>query len=127
MRKMLFAAVILLLFQPVLAVQQEPFTGQRFAELQQQNARILVDVFADWCPTCARQQAVLKLYAERFPQSDLVILTVDFDRQKEWVKHFRVPRQSTLILYQGDKQLWFSVAEVRPDVIFAALNQTVKE
>jgi len=30
---------------------------------------------------------------------------VDFDSDKEAVKRFRAPRQSTLLLYQGEEQL----------------------
>lgn len=33
------------------AQQKEAFTEQRFAALQEQGALILLDVFADWCPT----------------------------------------------------------------------------
>ena len=40
-------------------------------------------------------------------------LVVDFDRQKEWVKHFKAPRQSTLLVYKGTDQQWFAVAENR--------------
>jgi thioredoxin 1 len=103
--------------------KQEPFTEARFAELQEKEALILVEVFADWCPTCALQQEVLAAYGEAHPDVPLHILTVDFDRQKEWVRHFQAPRQSTFILYRGEERLWFSVAETNAEVIFARLNE----
>jgi len=102
---------------------KEAFTLERFQELQAQGALILVDVFADWCPTCAIQQTVLAEYREKHPQVPLHTLTVDFDTQKEFVTHFRAPRQSTLILYRGSEQLWYSVAETRPEIIVEALNE----
>jgi hypothetical protein len=82
-----------------------------------------VDIFADWCPTCAIQQRVLDEYRSQHPEVPLYTLTVDFDTQKEYVTLFRAPRQSTLILYRGDEQLWYSVAETRSEVIVQALNE----
>lgn len=49
-------------------------------------------------------------------------MRIDFDTQKEWVTHFRAPRQATLILFDGEERTWFSVAESRRNVIFEALN-----
>jgi len=99
------------------AQTKEDFTEERFEELQAQNALILIDVFADWCPTCAEQQKVLAAFRDQHPDVPIHTLSVDFDRQKEWVKHFKAPRQSTLILFRGDEQIWFSVAETRADRI----------
>jgi thioredoxin 1 len=102
--------------------QKESFTPERFAALQQQGALVLLDVHADWCSTCAQQQRVLAEYREQHPDVPLHILQIDFDSQKQYVRQFRAPRQSTFILYRGDERLWFSVAETDRARIFAALN-----
>lgn len=123
-----YAAVLMWLVMPGLmamnaqAMEKEPFSMERFESLQEEGALILVDVYADWCPTCARQQEILKRYQQERDEVDLHILTVDFDTQKNWVRHFRAPRQSTLLLYRGEEQLWFSVAETGADVIFDRLD-----
>ncbi len=123
-----YAAVLMWLVMPWLmamnaqAMEKEPFSMERFESLQEEGALILVDVYADWCPTCARQQEILKRYQQERDEVDLHILTVDFDTQKNWVRHFRAPRQSTLLLYRGEEQLWFSVAETGADVIFDRLD-----
>jgi len=100
----------------------ETFTEKRFKALQAQDALILVDISAEWCPTCKQQAKVIEQYKQANADVDLHVLTVDFDDQKKWVKHFKAPRQSTLIIYKGDKRVWFSVAETSQDKIFAALN-----
>lgn len=105
------------------AHSKAPFTPERFAELQQRNALVLLDVFATWCPTCAEQQKVLADYREQHPDVPLHTLTIDFDDQKEFVRKYGAPRQSTLILYRGEERIWFSVAETRAEVIFAELNK----
>ncbi len=109
--------------QSAYSQEKEAFTQERFEALQAEGALILLDVFADWCPTCAQQQKVLGAYQEEHPDVPLFILQIDFDDQKEWVKEFRAPRQSTLILYRGEERIWFNVAETSRDVIFAALNE----
>lgn len=105
----------------------EPFSEARFRALQAEGALVLVDVAADWCPTCRRQKAVLARFQEQHPEAGLRILTVDFDRQKEWVQHFKAPRQSTFILFRGEVQQWFAVAEVGEEVIFDRLLRAAGE
>lgn len=108
---------------PAAAPAAEPYSDARFAALQRQNALILIDVAATWCPTCARQKRIIEAYQAARPNVPLHVLTVDFDDQKDAVRRFRAPRQSTLLLYQGRAQVWFSVAETRQDAIFAALDE----
>jgi len=110
-----------------LANEKARFTEERFSRLQQENALILVDIHATWCPTCARQGKILGRYMVERPEADLHILTVDFDKEKQWVRYFRAPRQSTLLLYRGDSQLWFSVAETDEDIIFGKLDAALEE
>lgn len=109
-----------------LAQEKAPFTEERFAALQEEGALVLLDVSAEWCPTCHHQADVLDAYLEANPGVPLHILSIDFDRQKPLVRRFGAPRQSTLILFQGDERVWFSVAETRRDVIFAALDEAAE-
>lgn len=104
---------------------QQPFTQEAFERLQQEGAIILVDVYAEWCPTCRKQHEVLQSYREQNPDKAFHTLVVDFDDDKKWVRHFRAPHQSTLILFAGDKQVWFSVAETRYDEIATQIDKAI--
>ena len=86
---------------------------------------ILIDVYASWCPTCAKQQTAITAYRQANPDKKFHVLVVDFDKDKKFVRQFRAPRQSTLILYRGNEQFWFSVAESRPQVIAAELDKAI--
>lgn len=110
-----------------LAQDVQPFTEARFAALQEEGPLILLDVHADWCPTCALQQKVLADYRKQHPEVPLHTLAIDFDEQKEYVRRFGAPRQSTLILYRGKDRIWFSVAETAAEVIHTALNEAAAE
>lgn len=107
------------------AFDKEPFTQERFDELQAAGAVVLVDVFATWCPTCAKQQKAIAAYVEANPDNKFHVLVVDFDDNKDIVRQFRAPRQSTLLLYKGNEQFWFSVAESRPEVIAAEIDKAI--
>jgi len=126
MRQLIAALSLTLAFAGhALALEKEPYSEERFAALQDAGAVVLIDVFADWCSTCKRQQAILKQYREDNPEKNFHILEVNFDNDKELVRKLRAPRQSTLVLYSGDSQFWYSVAETRPEVIAAELDKAI--
>ena len=120
-RYVLAALTGLLLSTASFALDSEPFTEERFEALQAEGALVLVDVWATWCPTCKRQREILADFQDTHPEVDFTILEVDFDDDKRLVRQFRAPRQSTLVLYRGEQQVWFSVAETRENVIFEEL------
>lgn len=108
---------------PRAQASHEPFTEARFAELKRSGELVLVDVAASWCGTCVIQSEILAEYQEQNPEAPLRILQVDFDQQKQTVAALQAPSQSTLILFQGEREIWRSVAEMRRDVIFSVLDR----
>lgn len=107
------------------ALEKEAYSQARFDALQAAGEVVLIDVYASWCPTCKKQQEALEGYRSANPEKKFTILVVDFDKNKDLVRHFRAPRQSTLLIYKGKEQFWFSVAETRPDVIAAELDKAI--
>lgn len=126
---MTIAAAAFFFFTPAnastehLEKHKQPFSEVVFRQAQADNQLVLIDVYATWCPTCKRQHRVLNDYFAKYPDSDILVLEVDFDEQKDWVTYFKAPRQSTLALYRGEEQLWFSVAQTRERTIFAELQK----
>ena len=107
------------------ALNKQPYSQALFDQLQAKGDVVLIDVYASWCSTCKKQQKAITAYQKSNPGSKFHILEVDYDKDKDVVRKFRAPRQSTLLLYKGDKQFWFSVAESRPQVIAAELNKAI--
>ncbi len=119
-------ALLLMLFSlNATAVSREEFDKERFDALTRDNALILVDIFANWCPTCARQREILDRYQQQNPDAPLHILTVNYNTQREWVRHFGATRQSTFLLYRGTERIWMSVAETSEDRITARLDEAL--
>jgi len=107
------------------AIAHEAYTQERFEALQAAGEVVLVDVFASWCGTCAKQQVAFEKYRASNPTKKFHILRVDFDKQKEFVKQLRAPKQSTLLLYKGQEQFWYSVGENRYEVIETEINKAI--
>ncbi len=84
-----------------LASAAEPYTDKRFADLTGAGKNVVLDVHADWCPTCQRQQPVLFKLVEAAPYKEFQVLVVNYDDQGDVRKRFKVPNQSTLVVFKG--------------------------
>ena len=113
------------LFAPAWANTAVPFSEQAFKAAQASGGPILVEIHADWCPTCKAQMPILdKLTAEpKF--KDLKIFRVDFDAMKPAVKQFGAQMQSTLIVFKGSVEEGRSVGDTREASISALLDKSL--
>jgi thioredoxin 1 len=97
------------------------FGQEAFAVAQAADRPILVDVWASWCPICAKQGPTLDKLAADPTFRDMVVFRVDFDTQKDVLRAFGVRMQSTLIVFHGAKETGRSVGETDPAAIRALL------
>ena len=109
------------LFFAAAAQAAKPFDQAGFDAAQTAGKPILVEVHADWCPTCRAQDPVISELLRDPKNADFVVLRVDFDGQKDVVKRFRTQYQSTLIVFKGKKEVSRSTGETRKDAIAAQL------
>jgi thioredoxin 1 len=124
-RALIVAAVFCGLSAGAVAAEKHDFTPQAFAAAQTAGQPILVEIHAPWCPTCKAQQPILdRLEAE--PQfKDLQAFRIDFDSQKDAMKHVKATSQSTLIVYKGEKEMGRSVGETDAAAIEALLKKAL--
>ena len=100
-----FATVaIVAMAAPAQAAEQKDFSTAAFAAAQAQGKPILVDVAAWWCPVCASQNSTIRKLIAAPEYSQLVILKINYDKQKAEWKSFGVMKQGTLIAYRGKKE-----------------------
>ncbi len=92
-----------------------------FSRLQAEGRTIVVDVHADWCPTCRAQQPILDKLREDKRLANAVFVKVDYDEDKDFLRAHRVPRQSTILVFKGRKETARSIAETRPAQLRAAV------
>ena len=89
-------------------------------------SRILIDVFAPWCPVCKAQQAVLGGLKQDAKYNDLTVLKVDFDNQPDVLKSFNVRKQSTLIAFKGKTETGRSAGDTNKASIEALIDTAMK-
>lgn len=102
---------------PALAGPIQPFSTAALTAAQARGAPILVDVHADWCPTCKAQAPTLAAMAKDPAFAKLVILQLDFDKQTEEERRLGVRQQSTLIVFRGRQEVGRSVGVTQPEEI----------
>lgn len=102
-----------------------PFSAEAFKAAQASGSPILVEIHADWCPTCKAQVPILDKLTADPKFRDLKIFRVDFDAMKPVVKQFGAQMQSTLIVFKGAAEQGRSVGDTQQASIAALLDKSL--
>jgi thioredoxin 1 len=119
------ALAVAVSFAPSWANKAAPFSMDAFKAAQASGSPILVEIHADWCPTCKAQNPILDKLTSAAKFKDLKIFRVDFDAQKPAVKEFGAQMQSTLIVFKGTAEQGRSVGDTKEASIEALLNKSL--
>lgn len=118
------ASATALAFTPAALSGSIAFDRAAFEQAQAADKRILIDVWAPWCPTCRAQEPIINRLAGAAGNEDLVVFRLLFDDQKAELRRFNAQSQSTLIAYRGSRETGRLVAETNPDRIAALIATT---
>jgi thiol-disulfide isomerase/thioredoxin len=120
MRRLALVALLLIVALPVRAAEVVRHWDEAlFDEAQAAGRTILVDVHADWCPTCRKQKPILEKLAADPAFKDALMIVVDFDTDADALHRFKVSSQSTLIVFKGTREAGRSVGDTREESIRA--------
>lgn len=103
----------------------DAFDQAAFDRLLKEGKPVLIAVHADWCSTCRAQEIFLKDLLKTPPYNNLQVLRVDFDRQKEAVRAFKVRMQSTLIVFKNGNEVGRSTADTDRDSVALMLRKAL--
>jgi len=117
------AASVTVLAMPALAAAPQPFTLAVFEAAQKAGKPVLVQIHADWCPTCKAQAPIIGELSAQPKFKELVVFRVDFDKQTDMVRKFGAQMQSTLIVFKGAQEVGRSVGETQRAAISALLDK----
>lgn len=84
-----------------IAAPIQKYSNAALQAAQRAGKPVLVDVHADWCPTCRRQAPTIEAISRDPAFAKLVILKLDFDAQVAERTALGVRKQSTLIAFNG--------------------------
>lgn len=87
------------------------YNPRAFEQAKSEGKTVVLDFHADWCPTCRRQIESLSAVLKRKDFAKVVAFIVNYDDEAKLKKELHVSSQSTLILYQGTKELGRSVGK----------------
>jgi thioredoxin 1 len=118
-----FTAIALALAVTAHAAETKPFDQATFQALQAAGKPILIDVYADWCPTCKAQEPIVSELLTRPKFAGYTRLKVNFDTQKDVRRIFGVSQQSTFIVFRGGKELGRSTGDTRRESIASLLGK----
>jgi thioredoxin-like negative regulator of GroEL len=102
-----------------------PFSADAFKAAQASGSPILVEIHADWCPTCKAQSPILDKLTADPKFRDMKVFRVDFDAMKPVVKQFGAQMQSTLIVFKGATEQGRSIGDTKEASIAALLDKSL--
>ena len=105
------AAFALLAATPALAAEQATYTPAALSAAQSAGKPVVVDVSATWCSTCAAQKPIVQSLLKEPKFKDLVLLHVDFDKQKAALRKLNVREQSTFVVFKGKDEVGRSTGD----------------
>ena len=101
----------------------QPFEQAPFDAARKAGKPVLVMVYADWCPTCRRQDPVVEALLKTPEFAKVALFRVDFDMQDDVLAAFKVQRQSTLIVFKGEREVARSTGDTKHESIAAMLRK----
>jgi thiol-disulfide isomerase/thioredoxin len=94
------------------ALEIVDYKGKGLAESMTSGKKTLVWFHANWCATCKAQELVLAKIPK--DQNETVIVKVDFDTATKLRREFKVPTQSTFLVFKDSKEVGRSVGVTDP-------------
>ncbi len=110
---------------PVAAAEFRDFDRATFDAAQTAGRPTLIDVHAWWCPVCASQSRTVKAASADPKYAKLLVLRIDYDKQKPEWKSFNVTKQATLIAFKGGHEIGRVAFQTNKDIINGLLASTV--
>lgn len=89
----------------------QTYDEAEFMMAQKKGKTIVVDVYANWCPTCRAQAPIMDELRQEHAGADVLFVKVNFDEEKDFLRAHRIPRQSTILIFNGMEERARSIAE----------------
>lgn len=124
----MFFAVVFSVFSTfsVSASEWQKYDKDQFMASQKSGDKILVDIFATWCTTCKAQSVIMNKMRAAGELDGVSLYKVDYDVNKEFVKEYRIARQSTILVFHGKEEKVRSIAETNPERLTAVIASALK-
>ncbi len=96
------------------AIEIAPFQASALEAAKAEGKSVVVDVTASWCSTCRAQTKIIDTLAAKPEFKDVLVLKLDYDKQKDEMRSLGAQNRSTLIAFKGADETGRSVADTNP-------------
>lgn len=118
----LFAGAALAGLSPVAwALDIQPYSAERLAQLQTGGKPVAVHFHAEWCGTCKTQEKALQTIKAEGSLAQVTLLVADYDKEKDLRKQMKVRAQSTLVVFKGSQEVARLGGDTATDKLKSAL------
>lgn len=107
----MFAALAVVAAGAAHAQSAQPYTDAAFNTALQSGKPVFVEIHAPWCPTCKQQAPHISRILSDARYKNVAVFKIDYDSQKEALRKLKAPKQSTLIVFKGGKEVDRSVGD----------------
>ncbi|MBS0445822.1 MAG: thioredoxin family protein [Proteobacteria bacterium] len=115
------------LWAGALAVQAEqlPYTRARLDTALAQGKPVIVDLRADWCPTCKEQKPIVDALLKEDKRKGITLLLADFDNEDALKDRLHVTQQSTFVVFKAGKEVGRSTGQTDKAQIAALFDKAL--
>ncbi|NBO76456.1 MAG: hypothetical protein EBV28_05485 [Betaproteobacteria bacterium] len=93
-----------------LALDIQPYSAERLAQLQSGGKPVAVHFHAEWCGTCKTQEKALLAIKSEGSLPQVTLLVADYDKEKDLRRKMKVAAQSTVLGGALQENRWAPVA-----------------
>ena len=124
--KSLLGVALLALAPMAMALDIQPYSAERLAQLQSTGKPVAVHFHAEWCGTCKSQERALQAIKAEGSLPQVTLLVADYDKEKDLRRKMRVAAQSTLVVFKGSKEVARVGGDTETDKLKTALTVAAK-
>lgn len=122
---LLCAALLVMSFGNALSADRFIYEVNAFQEALAADKPVLIHVTAPWCAVCKAQKPIVAALAAQPEYTALTIFDVNFDTQKDALRHLKVQQRSTLVIYKGKVEMARAVGITQREAIEALMKKAL--
>ena len=96
-----------------------PYDRAAFDKAMAEGRPVIVDFFADWCPTCKAQKPHVQSLIGDPKMKHVTLFVADYDREKDLKRALRVTQQATFVVFKGGKEVGRSTGQTKKEDLAA--------
>ena len=122
-----FSILAALCFAVTAWAGEQPYDKAAFEKALAEGKPVIVDFFADWCPTCKVQKPHVQSLLSDPKMKEVTLFIADYDKEKDLKKSLRVTQQSTFVVFKGGKETGRSTGQTKKEDLAAEVAKTIAQ